>query len=99
MLRDPGVRRHARALRYAHAVRHVADIDREAGSKEKAETGYADAMAVYRGEPGASKLDVANALRGYALLRQERGGRDQRERDVGRGAQAVRRGRSKSRRG
>ncbi len=60
-------------IRLAHALRHVADIQRELGLRDEAEANYAEALAIYRGQPAASKLDLANTLRGYALLMESLG--------------------------
>jgi tetratricopeptide (TPR) repeat protein len=59
--------------RLAHTVRHVADIEREMGSFDAAEADYFEALAIYRDDPRTGKLDLANTLRGYALLREDRG--------------------------
>jgi tetratricopeptide (TPR) repeat protein len=57
----------------AHTVRHVADIEREMGSLDAAEADYFEALAIYRDDSPTGTLDRANTLRGYALLREERG--------------------------
>lgn len=59
------------SLRYAHAIRHAADILREAGHSESAESDYIEAIGIYR-RSECSPLDMANALRGYALLAEMR---------------------------
>ncbi|MBV9063857.1 MAG: tetratricopeptide repeat protein [Alphaproteobacteria bacterium] len=56
--------------RGAHTVRHIADVQREAGQFEEAERSYAEAMSIYRQNTEVSPLDIANALRGYALLKE-----------------------------
>ena len=55
-------------LRLAHTVRHVADIQSELGELEQAHANFADALAIYRAQADTGKLDLANTLRGYALL-------------------------------
>ncbi len=55
-------------LRLAHTVRHVADMQREAGEFEAAKTNYAEALAIYRQDAATGTLDLANTLRGYGLL-------------------------------
>jgi len=60
-------------LRLAHTVRHVADIQRGIGELEAARANYAEALAIYRAEPGTGKLDLANTLRGYGLLLEQMG--------------------------
>ena len=59
--------------RLAHTIRHVADIQRKLNLSSTAEANYAEALALYRAEPATGKLDLANALRGYALLREDTG--------------------------
>ena len=59
--------------RLAHTVRHVADIERQMGLLDAAEVDYAEALAIYRDDSRTGKLDLANTLRGYALLREARG--------------------------
>jgi tetratricopeptide (TPR) repeat protein len=67
------LRRMVQPQRLAHTVRHVADIEREMGSLDAAEADYAEALAIYRDDSRTGKLDLANTLRGYALLREARG--------------------------
>lgn len=56
-------------LRLAHTVRHLADIHRGEGSFELAKPLYEEALTIYRQREDASALDVANAIRGFALLK------------------------------
>ena len=63
-------------LNLAHTVRHVGDILRESGQVEPAESCYAEALRLYRGHLQTPVLDLANTLRGYALLRAEKGDRE-----------------------
>jgi tetratricopeptide (TPR) repeat protein len=58
-------------LRLAHTVRHVADILRESGQLEPAGPQYREALEFYRAQSDTPLLDLANALRGYALLQEE----------------------------
>jgi len=60
-------------LRLAHTIRHVADIQRQRNLLHEARADYAEALAIYRSSPEAGKLDLANTLRGYALLSQSTG--------------------------
>lgn len=60
-------------LRLAHTIRHVADIQRGLNLLEPAQSHYAEALAIYRSEPTTDKLDLANTLRGFALLSQSIG--------------------------
>jgi tetratricopeptide (TPR) repeat protein len=56
-------------LLLAHAVRHVADILREQKwQPEKAMLCYEEALAIYRDHAETAALDLANAIRGYALM-------------------------------
>jgi tetratricopeptide (TPR) repeat protein len=54
--------------RFAYAIRHQADILREMGKEIEAEPLYREAEEIYRqfGEPAT--LDLANTLRGLALV-------------------------------
>jgi tetratricopeptide (TPR) repeat protein len=58
-------------LRLAHTVRHVADILCDQDRESAAMPHYEEALAIYRAHPSASPLDLANAIRGYALLLQK----------------------------
>ncbi len=64
-------------LRLAHTVRHVGDILRSEGSIAEASPCYEEALRVYRQNPETSPLDLANAIRGFALLRTEAGETEQ----------------------
>ncbi len=59
--------------RLAHTVRHVADIHREDGHPELAEPCYHEALAIYRSHPPTPPLDLANAIRGLAVLKSDAG--------------------------
>jgi tetratricopeptide (TPR) repeat protein len=52
----------------AHTIRHVADIQQELGRREVAEPCYREALAIYRRHPETSALDLANVIRGLAIL-------------------------------
>jgi tetratricopeptide (TPR) repeat protein len=56
-------------LALAHTVRHLADILRGQGDHELAEACYAEALEIYRQHENTQLLDLANTLRGYALLK------------------------------
>jgi tetratricopeptide (TPR) repeat protein len=60
-------------LRLAHAIRHVGDILRHHRRYELAGPCYQEALTIYRGHEETSQLDLANALRGFALLKEETG--------------------------
>jgi tetratricopeptide (TPR) repeat protein len=55
-------------LRFAHTVRHLADLLREGGSAVESAVCYEEALRVCREHPETPPLDLANALRGFALL-------------------------------
>jgi tetratricopeptide (TPR) repeat protein len=58
-------------LRLAHTIRHIADLLREEiseSSLDGARLHYEEALDIYRSHPEARPLDLANALRGFALL-------------------------------
>jgi tetratricopeptide (TPR) repeat protein len=60
-------------LPIAHTVRHVADILREAGRHKLAEPYYQESLELYRREASTAPLDLANAIRGLALLKSDIG--------------------------
>ncbi len=60
-------------LRLAHAVRHLADLHRGASRLDLAASCYDEALALYRGDQRTAALDLANAIRGFALLKDGRG--------------------------
>ncbi len=64
-------------LRLAHTVRHLADIHRGEGSAALASPLYEEALKIYREREEASALDVANAIRGFALLKSAMGERNE----------------------
>jgi tetratricopeptide (TPR) repeat protein len=57
----------------AHALRHLGDIHQDADGWSAAESYYQQALNLYRRLPDVSVLDLANALRPYALLRERLG--------------------------
>jgi tetratricopeptide (TPR) repeat protein len=60
-------------LHLAHTVRHLADILREAHDGPLAESFYIQALDIYRRNEQTSRLDLANTIRGFALLQSECG--------------------------
>jgi tetratricopeptide (TPR) repeat protein len=60
-------------LTLAHTVRHLGDIHRSAGRAELAEPRYHEALALYRSHEGTPVLDLANAIRPLAILKQATG--------------------------
>lgn len=69
-------RRDSDSLRLAHTVRHVADVQRGLNRLGLAEPAYAEALAIYRSHPVRNTLDLANAIRGMALLKAQTGDRE-----------------------
>jgi tetratricopeptide (TPR) repeat protein len=57
-------------LRRAHSLRHVGDILRESCDFLMALSYYDEALTIYRTQPGRKDLDLANLLRGFALLKE-----------------------------
>jgi tetratricopeptide (TPR) repeat protein len=60
-------------LLLAHTVRHVGDILQNQAKLELAEPCYREALGIYRCHPETPPLDLANTLRGYALLKGAQG--------------------------
>lgn len=56
-------------LLLAHTVRHLGDVYYDAGSPVLAERCYDEALALYHGHDHAPPLDVANAARSLAVLK------------------------------
>jgi tetratricopeptide (TPR) repeat protein len=61
------------ALGEAHAVRHVGDILRGLARYGEADGHYERALALYKAREDRLDLDLANALRGYALSLEAQG--------------------------
>jgi tetratricopeptide (TPR) repeat protein len=57
----------------AHALRHLGDIHLEEGQLEDAENYYEEALRIYNNLKPTPPLDLANTLRGYALLLEKQG--------------------------
>jgi tetratricopeptide (TPR) repeat protein len=64
-------------LLLAHAVRHVGDIYLDEGRLDWAEPCYQEALKLYRDNPGTAPLDLANTIRGFAILKEESGKREE----------------------
>ncbi len=64
-------------LKTAHTVRHAADILREQKKTDLAEPLYSEALSIYRSHHETPPLDLGNAIRGFALLKEEAGDRAQ----------------------
>lgn len=60
-------------LAFAHTVRHLGDVHAEQRDWLRAEPCYIEALKIYRSHPSPLKLDVANAVRAYAVYLSETG--------------------------
>jgi len=60
-------------LKLAHTVRHVGDILREMGRFAGAAPAYSEALTIYHDHEDTQLLDLANAVRGLALLKEDLG--------------------------
>jgi tetratricopeptide (TPR) repeat protein len=60
-------------LALAHTIRHLGDIHLEAGRLELAEPCYHEALTLYRGNERTGALDLANAIRPLAILKEQKG--------------------------
>jgi tetratricopeptide (TPR) repeat protein len=61
----------------AHTVRHVGDILRNQKKLELAAICYSEALAIYRRHAETPPLDLANAIRGFALLKASTGAKEE----------------------
>jgi tetratricopeptide (TPR) repeat protein len=66
-------RTHGDVLKLAHTVRHLGDIYRHEKRKEEAEHCYDEALNLYRHHDLTPPLDLANAIRGLAILKDDAG--------------------------
>jgi tetratricopeptide (TPR) repeat protein len=64
-------------LRLAHRVRHLGDAYYYAGRWALAEPCYIEALSIYRRHERTRPLDLANAIRSFAVLKDEVGAVDQ----------------------
>jgi tetratricopeptide (TPR) repeat protein len=64
-------------LKAAHTMRHAADILREQKKPNEAAPLYSESLEIYRGYKDAPPLDLANAIRGFALLKENAGHREE----------------------
>lgn len=55
-------------LSYAHALRHIADMYQDEQDYDRARPLYDEVLENYRGNLNTKVLDLANAVRPYALL-------------------------------
>jgi tetratricopeptide (TPR) repeat protein len=65
------------ALLLAHTVRHVGDIHQDMKRDDLAAPCYEEALGIYRSHRETSKLDLANAVRPFALLKENAGAIDE----------------------
>ncbi|WP_419949527.1 tetratricopeptide repeat protein [Candidatus Palauibacter sp.] len=61
----------------SHTLRHLGDVLRASGDLATAEPCYTEALALYRVHGATPALDVANAVRPLALLRETLGQREE----------------------
>ena len=64
-------------LRLAHRMRHLGDAYQYAGRAALAEPCYVEALSIYLGNEHTRPLDLANALRSFAVLKHEVGASEQ----------------------
>ena len=76
--------------RLAYALRHEADILREASLPAEAEPLYVEAAGIYRQQGDEAELDLANTLRGLALVNESSGKVDASSRSSNRRARCMR---------
>jgi tetratricopeptide (TPR) repeat protein len=62
-------------LKAAHTIRHAADILREQKKPDQAALLYAESLEIYRMQKETPLLDLENAVRGFALLKEQTGDR------------------------
>ncbi len=62
-------------LKLAHTVRHLGDVHHDSGRADLAVPCYDEALELYRAHPNPPPLDLANAIRSMAVLKQESGDR------------------------
>jgi len=63
-------------LALAHTVRHLADIHQDRGRRDLAEPYYDEALTLYRNDERTEPLDLANAVRPLAILKESAGQMD-----------------------
>ena len=68
-----GFRQKDNRLAYAHTVRHIADMYLDEQQYAAAQPLYEEALEIYRSDMDTKLLDLANAVRPYALLHEAMG--------------------------
>jgi len=63
-------------LALAHSVRHLGDLHQDARRLDEAGTCYDEALRLYRGHDHPDRLDLANAIRPLAILKEATGDAD-----------------------
>lgn len=58
-----------------NTIRHAADLLREQKRLDEAEVLYVESLEIYRRQKDTPPLDLANAIRGFALLKEDVGDR------------------------
>jgi tetratricopeptide (TPR) repeat protein len=66
-------RKKGNSQKLARTIRHVGDIYRNLKRTELAEPCYREALELYRRDENTLPLNLANALRGYAILKDDAG--------------------------
>src|SRR5262245_17959977 len=66
--------------KYARRMRHLGDAYSTAGRTDHAERCYGEALAIYRSRPDTKPLELANALRGLAVVKHGTGAADEAQR-------------------
>ena len=64
-------------LKLAHSVRHLGDAYHYAGRAALAEPCYVEALSIYRSHEKTTPLDLANAIRSFAVLKHEADGTEE----------------------
>src|ERR1041385_2959167 len=64
-------------LKLAHAIRHLGDAYYYAGEIKLSEPYYVEALSIYRGHDNPRTLDLANAVRSFAVIKAELGADDE----------------------
>lgn len=68
-----GAQKDSEPLRFAHAIRHLGDAYYYAKRFADAEPCYIEALSIYRNHKDTKSLDLANAIRSFAVLKDETG--------------------------